>query len=214
MSRYSDGFVAVKVENTRLSRGSALAAASSPFICWPSTVASCPSSASSWYSKPPVVDRPMIGGRLNGNTGRRAHLLHRAEHPPDQRLGPLGGRGAVGERLELQEQECRVALLRAVQQRVADDRERVLHARQRLADRLDLADPSRWCARRRRRPAAGRPRRSRPGPPPAGSRSACAATARRCRRRTPAPAAPRRRRRAPAGSRSRRSRRARSRCCA
>ena len=30
----------------------------------PICTGSCPSSASSWYSKPPEVDRPMIGGRL------------------------------------------------------------------------------------------------------------------------------------------------------
>ena len=58
----------MKVENTRLIRGSLLAAASRPFIVWPSATDSCPSSASIWYSKPPVVDRPMIGGRLKGNT--------------------------------------------------------------------------------------------------------------------------------------------------
>ena len=44
----------------------------------------------------------MIGGRLNGKIVGRADLLHRAEHPADQRLHLVGGRRAVRERLQPQ----------------------------------------------------------------------------------------------------------------
>ena len=58
----------MKVEKTRVSRGSRLAAASNPCITLFIAAGSCPSSPSSWYSNPPVVDSPMIGGRLKGMT--------------------------------------------------------------------------------------------------------------------------------------------------
>jgi len=54
----------VKVEKTRASRRSWLAAATTPCMTLPSLTGSCPSSASSWYSNPPLVERPMMGGRL------------------------------------------------------------------------------------------------------------------------------------------------------
>ena len=50
------------------SRGSALAAPIMPPITLPISAGSRPSRSSSWYSKPPLVESPMIGGRLNGNT--------------------------------------------------------------------------------------------------------------------------------------------------
>jgi len=64
MSRNSDGLVAVKVEKIWPSRRSCRAAAMTPFITEARVGGSCPSSASSSYSKPPVVASPMIGGRL------------------------------------------------------------------------------------------------------------------------------------------------------
>ena len=68
MSSQIEGLVAVKVENTRASRGSWLAAAIRPCVTLAISAGSWPSRFSNWYSKPPLVERPMIGGRLNGNT--------------------------------------------------------------------------------------------------------------------------------------------------
>ncbi len=67
ISSQIDGLLAVKVENTRARRGSWLAAATSPCITLAISAGSRPSRFSSWYSKPPLVDSPMIGGRLKGN---------------------------------------------------------------------------------------------------------------------------------------------------
>ena len=58
---------------------------------------SCPSSASSWYSKPPLVERPMIGGRLNGKTLAPRICCRLAEHAADQGVDRLRGMGAMGE---------------------------------------------------------------------------------------------------------------------
>src|SRR6266446_2673022 len=68
MSRLSDGAFAVYVENTRARRGSRLAAARSPCTTLAMEAGSAPSRFSNWNSKPPLVDRPITGGRLKGKT--------------------------------------------------------------------------------------------------------------------------------------------------
>ena len=61
-----DGVVGLKVLNARAIFGSPLADATRPFSTLPISAGSRPSRFWSWYSKPPPVLRPMIGGRLNG----------------------------------------------------------------------------------------------------------------------------------------------------
>jgi hypothetical protein len=60
---------------------------------------SAPSKLSSWYSKPPVVPRPMTGGRLNGRTVA-VGLQAGAERLGDQGLSRIHGLLAVFKRLQ------------------------------------------------------------------------------------------------------------------
>ncbi len=154
----------------------------------------------------------MIGGRLNGNTVA-ARTCCAAPNMRPISACTLSRRGrAVGERLQLDEHERGVALLRAVQQGEADDGEGVLHAGQLLGDALHLPhhvagardggavrqlDGDEEPALVLVRQEPGRRAQRQPG---------------RCRRRTPAPAPPRSPTAAASCPRDRRSRRARRRC--
>src|SRR5437588_808827 len=68
VSGKTDGVLAAKVERRLVNAGSCLALATSTCMTRFIAEVSCPSKPSSSYSNPPVVDSPMIGGRLNGMT--------------------------------------------------------------------------------------------------------------------------------------------------
>ena len=111
----------------------------------PIAAGSCPSSPSSSYSNPPVVDSPMIGGRLNGMTVAVRICCASANTPADQRLRRIRRRRAVRERLQRGDHEGGVRLADAVEDREADDREDVLDLRHLPQQFLDCAAPPRWC---------------------------------------------------------------------
>ena len=138
ISSQIEGLVAVKVENTRVRRGSWLAAAIRPCITLAISAGSRPSRFSNWYSKPPLVDSPMIGGRLNGNTLAERICCDRAEDAPDHRLRAVRGGRAIGERLEPEHHEGGIRFVAAIEQREADDREHALDLRHRPDQVLDL----------------------------------------------------------------------------
>ncbi len=128
----------MKVENTRVRRGSRLAAAIRPPITLASAAGSCPSSASSWYSKPPLVESPMIGGRLNGRILACRICDPAAKRAPDRRLHRIRRGLAIRKRFHARHHECRIRLVAAVEQRKADDRQHVLDLRHLLQQRFDL----------------------------------------------------------------------------
>ena len=103
-----------------------------------------PSRFCSWYSKPPAVPRPMIGGRLKGMTRAATSAVSRStagEEAVDLRLGRL----ALLEGLERDDEEGAVRLRERAQLAEAGYRADVADARQ-PAERLlhlqrDLARP-------------------------------------------------------------------------
>ena len=129
---------AAKVLNTRVSSGRWLAATTRPRMTPASSPTLPPARSWSWYSKPPVLPRPMIGGRLNAKPaapgmaaswGWTRAMIGLDAQP---RVLPLL------ERRERHHHERAVRLGEAVQEIVADDRGHAGDAGRIAHDLLDL----------------------------------------------------------------------------
>ena len=93
-----------------------------------------PSRFCNWYSNPPpVLERPMIGGKLNGKDRppNGCRPLHTAENPANQRLHLVRCSRAFRKGLHPHDDEGRIGLVAAIQQREADDRQDILDLRDR-----------------------------------------------------------------------------------